>query len=121
MAESISAAKNAVVAWVPSPPSLLPRGFQGDVGKISAIAKGIGASLQGPDTPLATSANDVDTTALFADRHARLSLFRGEGPRMLRAGDWRRAAEIRRAWPEPEFRGAEPRPRLGHSLQAPGY
>ena len=27
MAKSISAAKNAVVAWVPSPPSLLPRGF----------------------------------------------------------------------------------------------
>jgi hypothetical protein len=121
MAESISAAKNAVIAWVPSPPSLLPRGFQGDVGKISAIAKGIGASLQAPDTPLATSANDVDTTALFADRQARLSLFRGEGPRMLRAGNWRRATEICRAWSDLEFWSAEPWRCLGYSLQAQGY
>ena len=37
MAESIALAKSAVVAWVPSPPSLLPRGFQGDVGKIGSI------------------------------------------------------------------------------------
>ena len=29
MAESIATAKNAVVAWVPTPPSLLPRGLQG--------------------------------------------------------------------------------------------
>src|SRR2546429_6816213 len=93
IAESISAAKNAVVAWVPSPPSLMPRGFQGDVGKISAIAKGITASFQGPDASVTTSANDVDTTALFADRQARLSLLRGEGPRMLAAGNWRRATE----------------------------
>jgi hypothetical protein len=121
MADSISAAKNAVVAWVPSPPSLLPRGFQADVGKISAIAKGIGASLQGPDIPLATSANDVDTTALFADRQARLSLFRGEGPRMLQAGNWRRATEICRAWSDLEFWSAEPWRCLGYSLQAQGH
>src|SRR5438552_236536 len=92
-----------------------------DVGKISAIAKGIGASLQGPDTALATSANDVDTTALFADRQARLSLFRGEGPRMLRAGNWRRATEICRAWSDLEFWSAEPWRCLGYSLQAQGY
>jgi hypothetical protein len=121
MAESITAAKNAVVAWVPSPPSLLPRGFQGDVGKISAIAKGIGASLQSPDAPLAASANDVDTTALFAERQARLSLFRGEGPRMLQAGNWRRATEICRAWSDLEFWSPEPWRCLGYSLQAQGH
>src|SRR6266851_2772336 len=121
MAESITAAKNAVVAWVPSPPSLLPRGFQGDVGKITAIAKGIGASLQSPDAPLAASANDIDTTALFAERQARLSLFRGEGPRMLQAGNWRRATEICRAWSDLEFWNAEPWRCLGYSLQAQGY
>ena len=80
MADSITAAKNAVVAWVPSPPSLLPRGFQGDVGKISAIAKGIGASLQGPEAPVAESANDVDTTALFAERQAPTRAFARGGP-----------------------------------------
>jgi DnaJ domain/RDD family/Tetratricopeptide repeat len=121
MADSITAAKNAVVAWVPSPPSLMPRGFQGDVGKISAIAKGIGASLQGPDVSVTGSANDVDTTALFAERQARLSLLRGEGPRMLQAGNWRRATEICRAWSDLEFWNAEPWRCLGYSLQAQGF
>jgi hypothetical protein len=121
MADSITAAKNAVVAWVPSPPSLLPRGFQGDVGKISAIAKGISASLQGPEAPVADSANDVDTTALFAERQARLALFRGEGPRMLQAGNWRRATEICRAWSNLEFWNPEPWRCLGYALQAQGH
>ncbi|HEY8623937.1 MAG TPA: DnaJ domain-containing protein [Casimicrobiaceae bacterium] len=121
MADSIAAAKNAVVAWVPSPPSLLPRGFQGDVGKISAIAKDIGASLQGPDASVSGSANDVDTTALFAERQARLSLLRGEGPRMLQAGNWRRATEICRAWSDLEFWNAAPWRCLGYALQAQGY
>jgi tetratricopeptide (TPR) repeat protein len=121
MTASITAAKNAVVAWVPSPPSLLPRGFQGDVGKIGAIAKGITASMQGSDEPAAASANDVPTTALFAERQARLSLLRGEGPRMLAAGNWRRATEICRAWSDLEFWNAEPWRCLGYSLQAQGF
>src|SRR5438552_3347233 len=36
MAESIAATKNAIVAWVPSPPALLTRGFQGDVGRLGS-------------------------------------------------------------------------------------
>src|ERR1022692_2157407 len=121
MADSITAAKNAVVAWVPSPPSLLPRGFQGDVGKISAIARGIGASLQGSDVSAIGSVNDVDTTALFAERQARLSLLRGEGPRMLQAGNWRRATGLCRAWSDLEFWNAEPWRCLGYALQAQGF
>ena len=122
MAESITTAKNAVVArGRPSPPSLLPRGFQGDVGKISAIAKGIGASLQGTSGVDDRFGNDVDTTALFAERQARLSLLRGEGPRMLQAGNWRRATELCRAWSDLEFWNAEPWRCLGYSLQAQGF
>src|SRR5256885_2357357 len=37
MADSIAMAKTAIVSWVPSPPSLLSYGFQGDVGKIGSI------------------------------------------------------------------------------------
>ena len=65
--------------------------------------------------------NDADTTALFADRQARLALLRGEGPRMLNAGNWRRAAELCRAWSDLEFWNAEPWRCLGYSLQAQGY
>ncbi len=67
------------------------------------------------------SVNDADTTALFADRQARLALLRGEGPRMLHAGNWRRAAELCRAWSDLEFWNAEPWRCLGYALQAQGY
>jgi hypothetical protein len=119
MAESIAATRSAVVAWLPSTPVLLPRGFQGDMGKISSIERSIVASLSPP--PAATgSVNDADTTALFAERQAKLALLRGEGPRMLRAGNWRRAAELCRAWSELEFWNAEPWRCLGYALQAQG-
>ena len=67
------------------------------------------------------SANDADTTALFAERQARLGLLRGEGPRMLHAGNWRRAADLCRAWTELEFWSSEPWRCLGYALQAQGY
>ena len=120
MTESIVAAKSAVAGWMPSTPGLLPRGFQGDVGKIGSLDRGSRSAsrLSAPDTG---SVNDADTTALFADRQARLALLRGEGPRMLNAGNWRRAAELCRAWSDLEFWNAEPWRCLGYSLQAQGY
>jgi hypothetical protein len=123
MADSIAMAKTAIVSWVPSPPSLLSNGFQGDVGKIGSIDR----------TPTAPSANvappqirnpavdDVDTAALFAERQARLALLRGEGPRMLNAGNWRRAGELCQAWSNLEFWSPEPWRCLGYAMQAQGY
>jgi tetratricopeptide (TPR) repeat protein len=67
------------------------------------------------------SLDDVDTVALFADRQARLALLRGEGPRMLRAGNWRRAAELCQAWSNLEFWSPEPWRCLGYAMQAQGY
>jgi len=121
MAESIVAAKHAVAGWTPSAPALLPRGFQGDVGRIGSIYRGpqrTGGGAPGVDTG---TVNDADTTALFADRQARLALLRGEGPRMLQAGNWRRAAELCRAWSDLEFWNAEPWRCLGYALQAQGF
>ena len=89
MAESITAARNAIVSWVPSPPTLLPRGFQGEVGKIGSIER-MATTVSVAPPAFTGSANDADTTALFAERQARLGLLRGEGPRMLHAGNWRR-------------------------------
>jgi hypothetical protein len=120
MAESISATKNAIVSWVPSPPTLLPRGFQGDVGKIGSIEKSVAATMSAPPA-FNGSVNDADTATLFAERQARLALLRGEGPRMLHAGNWRRAVELCRAWSDLEFWSAEPWRCLGYALQAQGY
>ncbi len=121
MSESIAAVRNTVVAWVPSPPSLLPRGFQGDMGKIGSIERSIASTISPASTGPVGAVNDADTAALFAERQARLSLLRGEGPRMLRAGNWRRAAELCRAWADLEFWNAEPWRCMGYALQAQGY
>jgi hypothetical protein len=120
MAESITATKNAIVSWVPSPPNLLPRGLQGDIGKIGSIEKSIAATMS-PPPAFVGSVNDADTTTLFAERQARLALLRGEGPRMLHAGNWRRAGELCRAWSDLEFWSPEPWRCLGYALQAQGY
>ena len=88
--------------------------------KIGSIERSIAATLS-PSTPAFSGpVNDADTAALFAERQARLSLLRGEGPRMLRAGNWRRAAELCRAWSDLEFWNAEPWRCLGYALQAQG-
>ncbi len=122
MSESIAAAKNAVVTWVPSPPSLLSRGLQSDAGKIVSIDKMISPSANAADTASSLAfADDVDTRALFAERQARLALLRGEGPRMLHAGNWRRATELCRAWSDLEFWNPEPWRCLGYAYQAQGY
>jgi hypothetical protein len=121
MTDSIVAAKRAVAAWTPSAPGLLGRGFQGDVGKIGSLDRGSQSASDTGSARDTASVNDADTTALFADRQARLALLRGEGPRMLNAGNWRRAAELCRAWADLEFWNAEPWRCLGYSLQAQGY
>jgi hypothetical protein len=123
MADSIAMAKTAIVSWVPSPPSLLSYGFQGDVGKIGSIDRILTAPSPNIATPQIRNpaVNDVDTAALFAERQARLALLRGEGPRMLNAGNWRRAGELCRAWSNLEFWSPEPWRCLGYAMQAQGY
>ena len=64
---------------------------------------------------------DSELAASFADRKAKISVVSAEGPRMLRAGNWRRAAELCKAWTELELANAESYRCLGTALQAQGY
>ena len=121
MAESLALAKAAVVSWVPSPPSLLRYGLPGDVGKIVSIDRSRAVPVP-PEAAIAGPAvNDAETASLFEERQARLALLRGEGPRMLRAGNYRRAAELCQAWSDLEFWNPEAWRCLGYALQAQGY
>ena len=121
MAESVSMARAAVATWAPSPTSLLSYGLQGDVGKIGSIDRSVAPPAPTAPAVKAPAVNDVDTAAVFAERQARLALLRGEGPRMLRAGNWRRAAELCQAWSDLEFWSPEPWRCLGYAMQAQGY
>ena len=64
---------------------------------------------------------DRDVATMFAERKAKVAVVSAEGPRMLRAGNWRRAAELCRAWTELELANAESYRCLGQALQAQGY
>ncbi len=141
MAESIAWARTTIAEAIPSP-STLSGGFAGGAGRISGLpapattaapspsARSTTAPITtlapgaAPDTSARPADNapiDTDVAALFAERRARIAVVSAEGPRMLRAGNWRRAAELCKAWTELELGNADAYRCLGHALQAQGY
>jgi hypothetical protein len=142
MAESIAWARTTIAEAWPSA-STFSAGFTGGGGPISgkrspapsvatpiSVAKApssIDATPGGSDaaTPSVSPANsvpvDTDVAAIFAERRAKIAVVSAEGPRMLRAGNWKRAAELCRAWTELELANADSYRCLGQALQAQGY
>jgi hypothetical protein len=133
MAESIAWARRSVVEALPSGSELLSKGFVGGGGLISDLRSGIAASTAAVTTAtssvrrndgddvLATGPIDPELTNELAARRARVAVLRAEGPRMLRAGNWRRAAELCRAWADLELGNAAAWRCLGQALQAQGF
>jgi tetratricopeptide (TPR) repeat protein len=75
-------------------------------------------------TPSVTPARgplDPDVDALLDERRARIAVLRVEGPRMLNAGNYRRAAELCRAWADLELASADALRCVGQAMQAQGY
>jgi tetratricopeptide (TPR) repeat protein len=68
-----------------------------------------------PGTPI-----DPELDAQFAERRARVATLRSEGPRMLQAGNYRRATELCRIWTDLELGSADAWRCVGQSLQAQG-
>jgi len=140
MAESIGWARTTIADAWPSA-STLSAGFAGGGGPISgkrpppATAVSGSSSAKAPSSMLTTPGVpdaqrppasesvpiDVNVATMFAERRAKIAVVSVEGPRMLRAGNWRRAAELCRAWTELEFANAESYRCLGQALQAQGY
>jgi len=139
MAESIAWARTTIVDAWPSA-STFSAGFAGGGGPISgkspASASAPAAitviapagtmpasSVPGTAAPVRSSSEPVDpeVATLFAERRAKIAVVSEEGPRMLRAGNWRRAAELCRAWTELELANADSYRCLGQALQAQGY
>ncbi len=140
MAESIAWARTTIAdAW--SSTSTFSAGFTGGGGPITGkrpppptVASGISSAkapssvLAAPGVPTAITPSpsnsipiDVDVATLFAERRAKIAVVSVEGPRMLRAGNWRRAAELCRAWTELELANADSYRCLGQALQAQGF
>jgi hypothetical protein len=72
------------------------------------------------DVTASPPANDGDFAAIIAARRARIETLKVDGPRMLRAGNARRAAELCRAWVDLDLGNAEAWRCLGRAQQALG-
>jgi hypothetical protein len=130
MAQSIAWARTSLTEALPTAESLFPSGFSGGAatgvsGGIKSVAPAAAPSpppvVTPPPTVVATGPVDPALAAEFAERRARAAVLKIEGPRMLQAGNWRRAAELCRTWTEIDLGNSEAWRCLGQALQAQGY
>jgi hypothetical protein len=126
LADTIASAGTSMAEALPSAQSLLPSGLSGSAitGVITGLTQSGGGKPPAPSaagSPASRSAPlDADVAALFAERSARIGMLKVEGPRMLRAGNFRRAAELCGAWTDLELANAAAWRCLGEAQQAQG-
>jgi hypothetical protein len=133
MADSFSwvRAGFASVAHMSSDPSASPVGGSGKISALPSPAPSVamptvavGNAVPGPTSSVVGSAItpnvDPDVTVLMAERRAKVSALKAEGPRMLAAGNWRRAAELCRDWSDLDLGNADAWRCLGQAQQALG-
>jgi hypothetical protein len=129
MAQAIAWARTSISDVLPSARSLLADGF-GSTNPLAGASGGIkqpppGLSVQSATAKAArldpSAPIDAELEARFAERHARAAVLKVEGPRMLQAGNWRRAADLCRTWTNLELGNPDAWRCLGLALQAQGY
>ena len=143
MVDSLAWTKTAVTAALPSPESV--RGTMANAGgqidrllpalpslqsardalpgtaSPANVSSGDGAASQASkDVVARVPPSDAEFNAMVAARRARVEMLKIEGPRMLRAGNARRAEELCRAWVELDLANADAWRCLGHAQQTQG-
>jgi DnaJ domain/RDD family/Tetratricopeptide repeat len=135
MAESITWARTSIIDALPAATSFLPKeladiptfGSRASAeaaspsantsgGLISTPAPAPNATGPAPNAPI-----DPLIDAQFAERRAKVAILKLDGPRMMRAGNWRRAGELCGAWTDIDLGNADAWRCLGQSMQAQGY
>ena len=127
MADSIAWARSTITDAIPSTAML--RNFTGSSaigGSMGSPSRATAPASRAPSAGVQATAPagvpiDTDLAAKFAERKARIGTLSVEGPRMLRAGNWRRAGELCRAWTDIDLGNADAWRCLGSALQAQGY
>jgi uncharacterized RDD family membrane protein YckC len=99
-----------------SPPKAVARATPAPAGS----ATGAPATSSVPRTDANAPAPATDFEAMMAARRARIEQLKVDGPRMLRAGNARRAAELCRAWVDLDLGNAQAWRCLGQAQQALG-
>jgi hypothetical protein len=125
MADSITWARATITDAIPS--SQMLRNFAGSAtisGFMSSTpTRAITAPAKAPSAASSRAGEPIDDAlaAKFAERRSRIAVVSVEGPRMLRAGNWRRAGELCRTWTELDLGNPEAWRCLGQAMQAQGY
>ena len=126
MADSIGWAQATISDALPTA-AQIKGGLIADGGLIGGLQLPSMASLnlpginnEEPKGPPPGAPIDPELDAQFAERRARVAALRTEGPRMLQAGNYRRAIELCRTWTDLELGSADAWRCLGQSLQAQG-
>jgi hypothetical protein len=122
LADTVTSVGTSIVKAIPAMQSIVPSGLT-DGSLISGVVGGLWRSdpapVAGPDASLAAPL-DTDVATLFAERRARVSALKAEGPRMLSSGNFRRAAELCGAWADLELGNAEAWRCVGEAQQGLG-
>jgi hypothetical protein len=129
MAQSMTWVHRAIVDALPAPPDLRRAGFPVGAGVIGGLRGALKGPPSGPTVPAPPPRGGSESAALidpeidaqFAERRATIAVLKVEGPRMLRAGNWRRASELCRTWTDLDLGNADAWRCLGQALQAQGY
>jgi len=140
MAEALGFVRTSIAHALPvsaPSPSATGSGKIGVAGRPAASAQATpqavappGTRAVAPATPGAATVStapiakgiaiDPEVDAILAEHRARIDGFKTEGPRMLRAGNWRRAAELCREWTDIDLGNADAWRCLGDAQQALG-
>ena len=127
LADTIASVGTKIAQSLPSAQSLLPQALvtRGGIAGIAGAITRLGAPAPAPAgdaaAPNASSPPvDSDLATLFAERRARITVLKVEGPRMLAAGNFRRAAELCGTWANLELANADAWRCLGRAQQAQG-
>jgi hypothetical protein len=129
MAQALDRAERSLMADLPDTPALIDRGVANGDRLLETLRSGIAAGPIGvPGSRERANATDGGAQPPVDDelanqieaRRARVNALREEGPRMLRAGNWRRAAELCGAWADLDLSSADALRCYGQALQAQG-
>ena len=135
MADSIAWIERSAIQSLPASPTLLEDSIAGGGRVISSLKSGMAAGrigtwtgnafdrLAANDSGAAMFSGPVDAALdnQFGQRRARVMMLKAEGPRMLRAGNWRRAADLCGEWSDLDRASADAWRCYGQALQAQGF
>ena len=128
LATTLASFSKKVMGSLPSATSLLPTGIGSNIAGIAGEITRLGGSGGNATSAPADAAPkaptgapvDSDLALLFAERHAKAAVLKIEGPRMLAAGNYRRAVELCTSWADLELNNAEAWRCVGQAQAAQG-